>query len=722
VKVRAALLVLAGLNCATAQTFRASSVSHYRHERNVGLRDSVVKTFTVSVGSAERNSAGDRQWIKLDATKASGERFGIWLLGSGYPPVTLEAARQTTVRYIVQEGAERPREYKNPVTAEAVLPSSGAWEYLFPRAIDGESPIRVRYLGHNYVRESSTQGTAGPPPDTRIIELRPDLLVGPASNTRQKDETRRYDGSDYELIRLTRNDYQEMAAAGISCVRVNAEQMQWAHDLNLHYWGDSAKLPYPELLYRPQYLGPTLYLDEPAVTTRDHEIRPRLEKDETFRRSITPQAAFELFRGHFSKVLRQNSTAMVKALAARVDVDVGSMEFAQANLYSWETMVSTAAYQLSQHTRIPEAMVFEPPGRIGTRRTIPEIDMTYGVQISPDNPKALPSIIFGFLRGAARLTRKNWGVSIYGAVQQADAFWWLTHAYDLGATRFHFYDSYQLACVPYSEYLALARHLRNHAKSNPVRRLERLRDAAEVVILLPQGYNLGHVFLGKGILWGVGELNLERLNSAGVKYRAVMSNFFQEIERCLQLGVAFDLLWDMPGTQLNGYREIVRVRENSTVEVEENGKRTTLNSPRTVNRVNGVPPGLDVTIAAVADADWLEVTGTARVVERSAPVYYTLGADTEGVYHNARVAWELYGPTEEDYLFLRPDDLKPRVRESGPGAEIEATMRLKFPGEYRLRVATVDAAGRTTVVWRSFNVRRNPNTNRLTLHEPAARR
>ena len=46
------------------------------------------------------------------------------------------------------------------------------------------------------------------------FELRPDLLVGPASNTRQKDETRRYDGSDYELVRLTQNDYREMAGCG----------------------------------------------------------------------------------------------------------------------------------------------------------------------------------------------------------------------------------------------------------------------------------------------------------------------------------------------------------------------------------------------------------------------------------------------------------------------------------------------------------------------------
>jgi hypothetical protein len=686
--VRVILLVLAAVAFGTAQTFR--------HERDAGLRGSVVKEFKLSLRPAERASGANRQWVGLAATKVNGEQFRIWLLSDGYPPSTLEAARKTTVRYIVQEGSERAREYRNPITGEAVLPSSGAWEHLFPRKIGS---ARMRYLGHDYVQDSAPANEAELPVDPEIVELRPDLLVGPASNTRQKDETRRYDGSDYELVRLTESDYREMAEAGITCVRVDAGQAQWAHNLNLFYWGDGAKLPYPELLYRSQYLGTGLYLDEPAVTTRDHEIRPRLEKDEAFRKSITPQSAFELFRGHFAKVIQQNSTAMVKALAARGDVDVGSMEFAQANLYSWETMVSTAAYQLSQHPRIPEAMVFEPPGRIGTRRTIPEIDMTYGVQIPPDDPKALTSILFGFLRGAARLTNKNWGVSIYGAVQQADTFWWLTHAYDLGATRFHFYDAYQLACVPYSEYLALARHLRNHAKSNPVRDLARLRRAAETAILLPQGYNLGHVFLGKGILWGVGELNLERLNPAGVKYRVVMSNFFEEIERCLQQGIAFDLLWDMPGMQLTGYREIVRIRED--------GKRVSRNSPRPAKRVNGVPPGLDVTITAKPEQGALEITAKARVVEISAPVYYTLGADIEGVYHNAKVAWELYGPGEEDYLFLRPDNLK-------PPAGIEATARLKRPGRYRLRASTVDTAGRTAVVWRSFHITIDPKKQQLT--------
>ena len=94
ITVRVALLVLAVLTCGTAQTFPAGSVSHYRHERNEGLRGSVVKEFTLSLGRVERGSPGNRQWVNLTATKASGEQFGIWLLSAGYPPSTLESCAQ----------------------------------------------------------------------------------------------------------------------------------------------------------------------------------------------------------------------------------------------------------------------------------------------------------------------------------------------------------------------------------------------------------------------------------------------------------------------------------------------------------------------------------------------------------------------------------------------------------------------------------------------------
>ena len=60
--------------------------------------------------------------------------------------------------------------------------------------------------------------------------------------------------------------------------------------------------------------------------------------------------------------------------------------------------------------------------------------MTYGCQIPVDDPKNFADIIYGFLRGAARLTGKQWGTSFYGAVDRADAPWFLALAYDLWKT------------------------------------------------------------------------------------------------------------------------------------------------------------------------------------------------------------------------------------------------------------------------------------------------
>ncbi|MEK7677964.1 MAG: hypothetical protein AAB676_19205 [Verrucomicrobiota bacterium] len=685
-------------------------MARYRHEMEAGLRGSVVKSYTLALGPVEQRAGEDYQWILLHATKANGEQFRVWLLSAGYPPQTLEAAQRTTAQYILQENNSEPAEFRDRFTGEAVLPTLGGWQHLLPRASGEDAGARpgeifarqAHYLGHRYRLEGVEEAASvPPPPSAKLIELLPDVLIGVPSNTRQKDDTRRYDNSDYELVRLTRDDYRQMAEAGINCVRVDAGQLQWMDGLNVFYWGvGGSDVPYPECLYRSCYLGPALFLDEPAVVTRDQVIRPRLEKDEAFRKALTPETVFEAFQDHFRHVLQEGApTSLLKGLKARTDVDVGDMHFAQENLFSWETIVSSAAYQLSQDPRVPAAMVWEPPGRVGTLRTLPELNMTYGCQLPVDDPKNLTDIIYGFLRGAARLTDKNWGMSIYGAVDRADAFWFLTHAYDLGATRFFFWDNARMACVPYRECLALARNLRAHAENYPRRDLRRLKQAAEVALLLPPGYNLGHVHLGKGSLWGLGELNLERANRKGVKYRTVMSNFFTEIERCLRLGVAFDLLWDLPGLHLSAYREVIRIREDGQVEIEEGATRVLPDQARMPARPSGNPPGLEVELSATEGKAPLAIAARASVMEKSAPVYYTFGTDTEGVYRNAVVAWEIYGPGEEDYRSLQPEGMRPRVLRKGALYEVRVNFRLNRPGKYRLRAATVDLAGRTAVTW-----------------------
>ncbi|MBL8175382.1 MAG: hypothetical protein JNK48_11980 [Bryobacterales bacterium] len=656
--------------------------ARYRLIGTGGGKASAVGELTVTAGVVE---AGLR-WTQLAAVKQNGERYTLWMQSEGEP------SRGNVKRYLFQDARmRRAREYRDARTRAAVMPSHGGWEQL--RLPVTALPETLHYLGHDYRRESVAAGEVAVPSDVEMVELRPDLYIGQASNTKQKDETRRWDGSDYELVPLAREDYRTMKEAGITVVRVNDAQWQWADELGLYFWGGLKESPYPEILYRANYIGPALFLDEPAVGTRDHVVRPRLAKDAAYRKALSPQVMLEEFGGHFGHALEAGPPwALMKSLRARADVDVGDMNFAQQNLYTWETMVSTAAYQLSQEAGVPEAFVFEPPGRIGARRTLPEIDMTYGVQFPPDDPKALTSILFGFLRGAARVTAKQWGVSIYGAVDRSDAPFWLTHAYDLGATRFFFWDNYQLACVPFGEVLGLARHLRDHARAHPRGDWQALRKAARAAVLLPPGYDLGHVQTGKGNLWGINELHLERINARRVSYRTVMSRFFAEVERLFRSGESFDLLWDLQGLDLSGYATVVRVHEDGKVERRE-GK--------------ALPPRLTVTLSAAVDGTGLAVTAKGRVEETASKVFYTFGTDSDGVYRNALVAWEVHGPEVEDQVPLLPERLKPRVELEEAGGTAEVTFAVTRAGNYKVRAATVDTAGRSTVVWHPFRVVKN---------------
>lgn len=687
--------------------------AHYRLQTTVptNAATTVVDAWVASDGvDGAPGIAGT--WWTMKARTMGGADFQVWWLEdetlspggiSGHPGI---------LRYVLQRGAAEPLDFRDAEDGRAVVPSVVAWEFLIPHPRSGvlqrgNPPREIACWGHDYRLDPAGPLDLTPVPSAgRVIHLRPNALVGPASNTRQKDERRRYDGSEYEYQSLTRDDYVAMAASGINCVRVDATQRAWVEDLDVFFWGIGGKdIEFPASLYDSRYLGPTMFLDEPAVHTRDFVIRPRVAKEPAFGRSLTPHIVLEAFREHYREaVVKGPALALARGLTARGDVDLGREPLRQRNLFSWETMVSTAHHQLSLDHEVPASMVFEPPGRVGARRTLPEMDMAYGCQIPPDDPRHFIDIIIGFLRGAARQTGKSWGVSIYGAVDRGDAPWFLSRAYDLGATRFHFWDNAALACVPFSECLGLARHLHMHRQNRPPRDLERLLHAAEVAILFPAGYDLGHVQMGRGNLWGLTELNLERTNSAGVKYRTVMGNGFTEVERCLRHGVTFDVLWDVEGLKLDGYREVVRIREDGKVEVRGEAAAVTLDHPRAPERPQGLPPRVRVALATGDARAPMHLVARADVKETSAPVYYTFGTDNEGICQNAVVLWELFGPGPEDYRFLVPRGMRPLVTRDGKGFVVTTEFDVTRPGAYRLRAAVVDAAGRSSAEWTTFTV------------------
>jgi len=196
----------------------------YRHESGDAIPGSLVKNFTLALGPLEEKNGRLFQWLLMHAAKANGELFSVWILTDRYPPAGVSAAREATARYILQEGTAQALEFRHRFSGDAVLPSLGAWGHLWPRAAegafsDGRFAEKTRYLGNRYVLEKiEDSNDVAPPANVRILELLPDVLIGVPSNTRQKDETRRYDDSDYELIRLTKNDYDEMIEAGMNCL------------------------------------------------------------------------------------------------------------------------------------------------------------------------------------------------------------------------------------------------------------------------------------------------------------------------------------------------------------------------------------------------------------------------------------------------------------------------------------------------------------------------
>jgi hypothetical protein len=257
----------------------------YRLAPDESLGSNSVEIITLNLGPVE--SSGARcQWLALRATKANGQRFAVWILARAFPSRTLEQAATTIVRYILQENNDLPQEFIHRFTGVPVLPSLGGWEYLWPRPQQGDwrggsAAPQVDWLGLRYALASTSQKAPFPAPrEVRKLELLPDALVGVPSNRRTKDDARRFDGSDYEMVRLARENYAEMIRAGLNCFAVDVEQAGWLKDQPVFYWGIGGQdVAFPECLFRSTYLGPALFLDEPAVGTRDYDIRPRLAKD-----------------------------------------------------------------------------------------------------------------------------------------------------------------------------------------------------------------------------------------------------------------------------------------------------------------------------------------------------------------------------------------------------------------------------------------------------------
>jgi hypothetical protein len=100
-----------------------------------------------------------------------------------------------------------------------------------------------------------------------------------------------------------------------------------------------------------------------------------------------------------------------------------------------------------------------------------------------------------------------------------------------------------------------------------------------------------------------------------------------------------------------------RKGDTGKIEVIHKSDHQILDQTRTPTQPGGKAPALDAHLSAASGSAALAVTTTAKVTETSAPVFYTLGPDSNGIEQNTTVAWELYGPNDGDYTCLRAKGL-----------------------------------------------------------------
>ena len=688
---------------------RPGDVGIYRYPAGDSVPSSLVTRLELRWGPKHSNA----QWSRLDAYKADGRRFRVWLLARHSSAESAGQEVSPIKRYLFQEGGEKPVEYQNQFTGDAVLPSHGFWSHQLPKAPDTAQsgfvfPPKVSFLGHAFDLESVGIEAPFQIPPAKLLRLPCDLEIGAKRDRRDRREARRFDGEAVELIRYEPADYPERISHGQTTFNVPADQVRFVRRESVFYCGDDPlSMRYPECLFRSNYLGPSLdFLDEPAART-SFALQAALKEGRLPASEWTISRVLERFQAEFEKAKCASGTLQLqKLLASRPDVSLGRMKGALWDVWSWETLISSGAYQLCATGKgSPAAIVYE--GREAANRDLPLFNSSTGAQFSTTDAQAWLDMVYGMLRGAARLSGKRWGISIYGQFERAEAYRALCYGYERGASFFLFWMGTGEHHVPYEEQLAWSRFIREYARQHPNRDVSRLRKTAEVLILFPAGYTL----LSKEPMWWLPPLHYEKKNKHGLKYREVLARVAAEMERCYRAGVCYDLAWDLEGfwgsgnndiksPELKGYREVVRVCEDGRVIVQKGSREKVFYEPRWPRRPKGKAPGLKISLSKEEGKAPMTLVAQAEVTEHQSPVHFTPAHDEKGVWRNTKVIWQLYGPGPDDFAHLSErHDAKTGL----------LPLELDQAGVYRLRASVVDRAGRSTVRWKRITVKPREN-------------
>lgn len=491
---------------------------------------------------------------RLTGTKAGGQVYRLWFTAEG-DPFGGDSHKVRIGRYILREGDQEPIEYIDGHTGGALLPLFGFVERLLPRRTPGDTGLLPRegtYLGF-----ALRQVAVGPsdfstlPAEAQRLVLRTDLLVGTSRNFRDDGTGRPSRKDNYTFVPFTRAEYDEMIDAGINTFIAKGEQVDWICRRPVFYEGYDPRIAYPEELYRSNFRGMRMFIDEPACRLAG-EYPP----------GASLETAVKMIHEHVAG--HMNDRTYQRLLTER-GVALGDVSLPEPAVPIWETYIGTSYYQLevNRYGIVQECRWrLRPEADSEMILMLQRVNEDFGVDI-PITPENLFLWFYGQMRGPARALGTRWGMSIYGQCEPDLRWPSMRLAYDLGAEFIWFWTSDHDHHVEYTEQLRLARLLRDHVRSRPRRDLEALRRGADVAVVLPYGYTLPTVW--QMFTWGTHIYPLDRKNAHGLTYKQVLAPAIREIARCLTDGTPYDVVPAGPEFGPTGYRSILWVQPDGSV-------------------------------------------------------------------------------------------------------------------------------------------------------------
>ncbi|MBI4606208.1 MAG: hypothetical protein HY721_29935 [Planctomycetes bacterium] len=520
----------------------------------------------VVYGPREKLAAGrEALWWELSArprapegkeAEAQAPLFRLRVL-TRRDPLASPAEPLDFLRYVLRlDRTGETLEYRDVRTGRALLPGWRGFERLFvprrARATGGAPlPETAELLGHVLTLQHTGGGVAWEPWDgTVLLDLDPELLVGTGRNFRDAEGSRlpqKPERRNYTYVPFTREEYGVMIETGINLFTVDPKQAEWVRGKPVFFLrgaGGSPPLEYPADLYRSNYLGPVMFMDEPAIIlVGDVEIHRTLRHF-----SDAAAALHKRIREQYEGGEGYSAFHLERSLE-QAGANLGDMRLEQHDFPAWETLFELSHYELAAGLA---GVVHEARYQLAP---FDEAVARWSGAPRKHTARELLRYHYAFLRGAARTFEKDWGTSIYGQCDPAIAPEAVTLAYDMGARYVWFWTSDHDHHMPWPEQLELARHLKRHAAAHPRPSIRGPAPVLDVAIAIPDGF-----FVSLENLWWVRALDKERTNEASQRYNRLLRRVLEQFHRACDAGEDFDVVVD-DGRTIAGYRSVVRVSE-----------------------------------------------------------------------------------------------------------------------------------------------------------------